>query len=263
MKRLPTHFGLHGGGPWPRRCDNSSVKRINPIYVLIALNIVLILFRDVILPEETTAAIAASVESTLVRLGPFGYGGIVAAYILCGFFFVPLLIPLNILGGALYGAWAGTAVALVGITLGTIASVVSVRHLFTGMQSSIEKRPSLQRLIASAERHSNLVILMIRFSVIVPYLLQNIALAATKASTTRITLVTAISAIPGAAIYSLLGAGLVEAEQASELVVYVLVPILLMLALTGTMAYFKTRAGNSMPSQDDPASANHEDPGGS
>ena len=56
------------------------MTRINPIYILIALNIVLILFRDVLLPEQTTAAIAAGVEATLVRLGPFGYGGIVAAH---------------------------------------------------------------------------------------------------------------------------------------------------------------------------------------
>ena len=218
------------------------MNRINPIYLLIALNVVLIVFRDVILPEETTAALATAIESTLVRLGPFGYGGILAGYVVCGFFFVPLLIPLNILGGALYGAWAGTLVALAGITLGTVASIVSVRHFFTGMQGTIDKRPSLQRLIASADRHNDLVILMVRFSVIVPYLLQNIALAATSASTTRITLITAVSAIPGAAIYSLLGAGLVQAERASELLIYVLVPILLMLALTGVIAYFRARA---------------------
>lgn len=223
------------------------MKRINPIYLLIALNIVLILFREVILPESTTAAIAVGVETTLTRLGPFGYGGIVAAYVVCGFFFVPLLIPLNILGGALYGAWGGTAVALVGITLGTVASVASVRHLFTGMQRSIDERPALRRLIASADRHSNLVILMVRFSVIVPYLVQNIALAATSASTVRITLITAVSAIPGAAIYSLLGAGLVQADQASELVTYVLLPVLLMLALTAGIAWFRNRATAALP----------------
>ncbi len=218
------------------------MSRINPIFILIALNVVLILFRDVILPEETTAAFAAAVETTLTRLGPAGYAGIVAAYVVCGFFFVPLLIPLNILGGALYGAWAGTAVALAGITLATVASVYSARHLFTGMQNTIEQRPTLRRLVAGADRHSNLVILCVRFSVVVPYLLQNIALAATSASATRITLITAVSAIPGAAIYSFLGAGLVEAERASELIVYVLVPVLLMLMLTAAIAYFRTRA---------------------
>jgi len=218
------------------------VKRINPIYLLIALNVILILFRDVILPEETTAAFAAGVESMLLRLGPWGYGGIVAVYILCGFFLVPLLIPLNILGGALYGAWVGTIIALVGITLATVASVISVRQVFTGMQSSIEKRPSLQRLIATADRHTNLAILAVRFSVIVPYLMQNIALAATSASAARITLITAVSAIPGAAIYSFLGAGLVAAEDASELLLYVAVPILLMLGLTGLIAWTRNKA---------------------
>jgi uncharacterized membrane protein YdjX (TVP38/TMEM64 family) len=223
------------------------VKRINPIYLLIAFNVILILFRDVMLPEETTAAFAAGVEATLARLGPYGYAGIVAAYFICGFFLVPLLIPLNILGGALYGAWIGTSVALLGITLATVASIVSVRHLFTGMQRSIDKRPSLRRLIATADRHRNLTILMVRFSVIAPYLVQNIALAATTISTTRITLITAVSAIPGAAIYSFLGAGLVEADDVSELLLYVMVPILLMLLLTGLIAWF-SGAGDSAAS---------------
>jgi len=231
-------------------CDNRHVTRINPIFILILLNVVLILFRDVILPPETTAAFGAAVESTLVRLGFFGYAGIVAAYVVCGFFFVPLLIPLNILGGALYGALGGTIVALAGITLGTVASVFSARHLFTGMQSTIEKRPALRRLVAGADRHSVLAILMVRFSIVVPYLLQNIALAATSVSTTRITLITAVSAIPGAAIYSFLGAGLVEAERADELIIYVLIPILLMLMLTAAIAWFRARAGTLMPEGD-------------
>ena len=213
-----------------------------------------------LLPEETTAAIATSVETALARLGPFGYVGIVAAYIVCGFFLVPLLIPLNILGGALYGAWTGTIVALAGITLATVASIVSVRHLFTGMHAAIEKRPRLRQLIAGADRHSNLVILTIRFSVIVPYLVQNIALAATNASATRITLITAVSAIPGAAIYSLLGAGLVEAQQVSELLLYVLVPILLMLGLTGAMVWFRARADAAIPGDDSPLPDDRLDP---
>jgi uncharacterized membrane protein YdjX (TVP38/TMEM64 family) len=217
------------------------VRRINPIYLLIALNVILILLRDVLLPEELTASIATNVEAALVRLGPWGYAIIIAAYVVCGFFLVPLLIPFNILGGALYGAWIGTAIALAGITLATIASIASVRHVFTGMQSSIESRPSLRRLIAAADRHRNLTVLMVRFSVIAPYLLQNIALAATSISTKRITLITAVSAIPGAAIYSLLGAGLVKADDVRELLLYVAVPMLLMLMLTGAIAWLRDK----------------------
>lgn len=223
------------------------MKRINPIYVLIVLNIVLVLFRDVLLPEETSAALAATIETSLARLGIVGYAGIVAAYALCGFFFVPLLIPLNILGGALYGVAAGTAIALVGITLSCIASTVSVRHVFTGMQRSIGNRPTIQRLIAHADTHRNLSIVMVRFAFIVPYLVQNIALAATGSSVTRIALVTTLSALPGAAIYSALGAGLVQAASARELFYYLTVVAVMILFLMVGMAYMKrrSRAGES------------------
>jgi len=219
------------------------VKRLNPIHILIALNVLLILFRDLLLPEQATAAVATSVEATLAALGPLGYVGLVAIYVLCSFFFVPLLIPLNILGGALYGAAAGTAVGLAGITLGCVASTISARYVFTGMQQSIEKRPGLKRLIASADRHCNLVIVMVRFAVVIPYLFQNIALAVTSASITRLALVTAVSAIPGAAIYSFLGAGLVESEDTTEMLLYLAIPVAIMLALTGALAWFRHRLG--------------------
>lgn len=218
-----------------------AVKRINPIYLLIALNIILIAFRDVILPEETSAALALNIESALVQLGPAGYLGIVAAYVLCGFFFVPLLIPLNILGGALYGAYIGTAVALAGITFGCIASTVSARYVFTGMKKSVDQRPRLRKLIADADKHRNLVIVIMRFTVVIPYLWQNIALAVTSSSVTRIALVTAVSAIPGAAIYSFLGAGLVRADQVNELLFYLALPIVMLLVISGGMLYMKKR----------------------
>jgi len=221
------------------------VKRINPIHLLIALNVLLIAFRDVLLPAETSAALATSIESLLLSIGFFGYAGIVVAFVLCAFFFVPLLIPLNILSGALYGAYVGTVVAQIGITLGCIASTISVRHVFTGMQQSIDKRPTLKRLLRHAGKHRNLVIVLVRFAVVVPYQFQNIALAATNVSIVRLTLVTVVSAIPGAAIYSFLGAGLVRAEQVNEMLIYLAVPIALMLAVSGTIAYFSKRQPES------------------
>jgi uncharacterized membrane protein YdjX (TVP38/TMEM64 family) len=217
-----------------------AVTRINPIWLLIVLNIVLVFGRD-LLPESVSTAIAATVESTVLSLGVFGYAGIVLLYVLCGFFFVPLLIPLNILGGALYGAWEGTAIALAGITLGTVASTVSARYVFTGMQSVVDQRPVLKRLIAHADRHRNLAIVMVRFTVIVPYLVQNIALAVTGSSVLRITLLTVISAIPGAAIYSFLGAGLVEVEDVTEMLLYLAVPIIMLLGIAGALAWFRSR----------------------
>ncbi len=220
------------------------MKRINPIYLLIASTALLILLRDWLLPAETTAAIAASVESTLVALGPFGYAGLVAAFGVSGFFFLPFVIPLCILSGALYGAWAGTGVALAGIVLSTVTSTVSVRHVFTGMQQTIDQRPKLKRMIATADRHLNLVIAMVRFAVIVPLLLQHVALALTGASLTRLVLVTSVASIPAAAIFAFLGAGLVEADKVTDLTLYLAIPVALMLGLTFALAWFRSRLGD-------------------
>jgi uncharacterized membrane protein YdjX (TVP38/TMEM64 family) len=76
---------------------------------------------------------------------------------------------------------------------------------------------------------------------------QNIALSATRSSAIRVTLITTVSAIPGAAIYSFLGAGLVQAEDVTELMLYVSVPVLLMLAITGAMFYFRSRYAEADP----------------
>jgi uncharacterized membrane protein YdjX (TVP38/TMEM64 family) len=217
------------------------VKRINPIYLLIALNIVFFVFRDFILTEETQEALATSIESMLLSVGIFGHIGIVATYVLCGFFFVPLLIPLNILGGALYGAYVGTIIAVAGVTLSTMASTYAARYVFTGMQASIENRPRIRRLLDHADNHPNLSIVLVRFMIVIPYLVQNIALAATRSSIARITVVTMVSASPGAAIYSLLGAGLVRAEQVNEMLIYLALPVVLFIFISLGMIYLRKK----------------------
>ena len=220
------------------------MKRINPIYLLIAFTALLILLRDWLLPAEMTDAIAASVESALIALGPFGYAGIVAAFGVTGFFFLPFVIPLCILGGALYGPWVGTALALAGLVVSTATSTLSVRHVFTGMQQTIDKRPRLKRMIASADRHLNLVIVTVRFAIILPPLFQHVALALTGASLTRLVLVTSVASIPAAAIFSFLGAGLVEADSVTDLTFYLAIPVAFMLALTLALYWFKSRLGD-------------------
>ncbi len=217
------------------------MKRINPIYLLIALNIVFFVFRDFILPEETQEALATSTESMLLSIGIFGHIGIVASYVLCGFFFVPLLIPLNILGGALYGAYVGTVIAVAGVTLSTMASTYAARYVFTGMQASIENRPRIRRLLDHADNHPNLSIVLVRFMIVIPYLVQNIALAATRSSIARITVVTMVSASPSAAIYSLLGAGLVRAEQVNEMLIYLALPVVLFIFISLAMIFVRKK----------------------
>jgi len=219
------------------------VRKINPIWLLIVFNVVFFAVREWVLPEGAIEQFSNYMEATLLGLGVLGYAGVLLIYMLCAFFFIPLLIPINILCGAVYGAYAGTGIAFAGITLGCIASTVSVRHVFTGMQRAIDKRPAAQRILRQIERHGAVVVVLVRLAFIVPYLLQNIVLAATSIGVLRLTLLTAIGALPSAAIYSFLGAGLMQAENASELALYLAVPLVLLVVISLVLRRLNARYG--------------------
>lgn len=217
------------------------MKRINPIYLLIAFNVILYSLRGFILPENVVTEIGQSFETYIASIGVLGYLSIVAIYVACSFFFIPLLIPLNIACGALYGPYTGTAIAMAGIVLGCFASTISVRRVFTGMQKTIENRPSAQKLLAQVSRHGAIMVIAVRLAFIVPYLVQNIVLATTSIGVYRLAALTAAGSLPGAAIYSFLGAGLVQAEDTSQLALYLGIPLVLLIAIWAALKYLGTR----------------------
>lgn len=217
------------------------MRKINPIYLLIAFNILLFVLRAWIPPDGGIDRFSAGLETALEELGVVGYLAVLGIYALCSFLFIPLLIPLNILCGALYGPVVGTAISIVGITLGCFVSTISVRHVFTGMQKVVAKRPSAQKILAQVARHGDVAVIFVRLAFIVPYLIQNIVLALTSINVYRIALLTFVGSLPGAAIYSFLGAGLVRADSTNEFAVYLAVPLVLLIAITVAMRYFNSK----------------------
>lgn len=217
------------------------MTRINPLYIFIALNIVIFLFGDWVVGEDSAREVAARVDGFVEHLGWAGYAGVVVAFVLSGFFFVPVLIALNVVSGALFGPLAGTAVSVVGITLGAVASMLSVRYVFTGMQAQIDKRPYARNVLRQIGRHGAIVVLMVRLAFIVPYLLQNIALALAPIGAPRLVLLTAVGSLPGAAVYSFLGAGLMRSAEVEELAFYLAVPLVLLLAVFGAVKYLNAK----------------------
>lgn len=217
------------------------MRRINPLYIFIVLNIVIFLFGDWIVGEDSARELAARVDGFVDRLGWIGYVGVVMTFGVCAFFFVPVLIALNVISGALFGPVTGTIVSIAGITLGAIASMCSVRYVFTGMQAQVDKRPYAQNVLKQIGQHGAIVVLMVRLAFIVPYLLQNIALALAPIRAYRLVLLTAIGALPGAAVYSFLGAGLMRSAEVDELAFYLAIPLVLLLVVFAVMKYLNAK----------------------
>lgn len=222
------------------------MRRVNPIYLLVGFNVLFFVARTWLVPETSAERFGHFLEVTLAGLGWIGYAGILGVYSVCSFFFIPLLIPINILCGAIYGPYLGTAVAMVGITLGCVASTLSVRHVFRGLQRTIDERPAARRILGQVERHGGVVVILVRLAFVVPYLVQNIVLASTSLSLSRLTLLTVLGALPGAAIYSFLGAGLVQADSVDQLALYMAVPLVLLVVIGLVLKRFDARFGDAL-----------------
>jgi len=217
------------------------VKKINPIFLFIGFNLLIFLLRDYILPDYSSEQLTADLERFVSSLGVFSYIGVIGIYVFCSFFFIPLLIPLNIASGALYGAYIGTLISIVGVILGCVASTISVRHVFKGMRGMVEKRPTAQKALQQIDRHGTMAVILIRLAFVIPYLFQNIVLAMTSIGVFRLAALTAIGSLPGAAIYSFLGAGLVQAEDANQLSLYLGIPLLLVIAISLAVRYLNKK----------------------
>jgi uncharacterized membrane protein YdjX (TVP38/TMEM64 family) len=218
----------------------ADLKGLWPLLFVTALSVGFHLFGGALLGGRL-GAFTQGVEHFVTGLGFAGYGIIVAAYALCSFFFIPLLIPLNIASGALYGPYVGTAVAVASITAGSAASAVSVRHVFTGMHEFVEKRPGAEKILRHVGSGSGPVVLLLRLAFIVPYLWQNVALALAPIPIKRLVALTALGSVPGAAVYSLLGAGLVKPGDLHSLALYAGIPLLLLGAAVLAAACLKRR----------------------
>jgi uncharacterized membrane protein YdjX (TVP38/TMEM64 family) len=103
------------------------------------------------------------------------------------------------------------------------------------------RRPPRSRAADQVGRHGAVVVIAVRLAFIVPYLLQNIVLAVTSLGVYRLTLLTAVGALPGAAIYSFLGAGLMQADSARELTLYLAVPLVLLVVVGFALKYMNAR----------------------
>ena len=219
------------------------MKRVNPILLLIIFSVLVFLLRKIFFPEYSDEMVITAMEAVLARLGVMSYVYVLAAYVLCAFFFIPVLMPLNILCGAFFGPVTGFLVALAGVTLGSIATTYSVRNVFRGMGGVVMNNPEYKHLLNQLTRYGVIVVLIVRMAFVVPYILQNILLAMTNISMGRMTLLTLVGAIPGALSYSFIGAGLVNLEDANLYGLFLLIPVILLYGVNWLIGRLQKKHG--------------------
>jgi uncharacterized membrane protein YdjX (TVP38/TMEM64 family) len=208
------------------------LNKINPVILLITVSILVFILRKVLFPEYSDIALISIMEELLSTFGMMSIVYLLTLYFFCSFFYIPILIPLNIACGALYGPVLGSFVGLAGIMVSCIASTISVRYVFRGMGEFAMRHQDAKKFLNQFTRYGTIVVLIVRMAFVVPYLVQNIILAMTNIKLPRLLLLTLFGAMPGVISYSFLGAGIVSLDDAGTYGIYLLVSLVLLTLVT-------------------------------
>lgn len=148
-------------------------------------------------------ALAAFVASNLA-LAAAAY---VAFYVVAVAFSLPGAVFITLAGGLLFGAAGGTALTALGATAGATLVFLFARRIF-GADALDRMGPAAGRLAAGIRRNAASYLLVLRLVPLFPFVLVNLVPAFVGVPLRTYVATTAIGILPGAAVFSLAGAGL-------------------------------------------------------
>ena len=176
----------------------------------------------------------------------------VAAYALIVAFSVPGAIWATLTGGFLFGLFPGVLYNVSGATLGALALFLAVRAgLGESLRARIDASDGAVRRLSEGIRANEVpVLLSMRLIPVVPFFVANLIPAFLGVAAARFTWTTFIGIIPGALVYTWVGAGLGEVfargERPDLTVIfqpYILGPILGLAALSLLPLLIRRRRG--------------------
>ena len=172
----------------------------------------------------------ALLETAVRDLGPWAPLAHIALFGLATLLFIPGAL-FGLAGGALFGPLLGTALNLVGATLGATAAFLVGRYL-AGDWVRRRAGPRLARLIAGVEAEGWRFVAFVRLVPLFPFNLTNYALRLTRISLKHYVLASLVCMAPGTLAYAWLGhAGREAAAGNAAAIRYGLIGLALLAAI--------------------------------
>ena len=112
------------------------------------------------------------------------------------------------LSGALFGPYWGGAVAILGISLGSLGTFMASRYLFSGFVAR-NFATSITSLNKKVDRHGPVYLLTLRLFPIIPSFVVNLILGQTSFPIRSFVLIGTVGALPGTIAYVLVGSFLI------------------------------------------------------
>lgn len=167
------------------------------------------------LSVETLARHRAVLDSLVERNFTIAAMEYLSLYVAVVAFSLPGAAVLTLAGGFLFGALAGTALAVTAATVGATIVFLLARRLF-GADALDRLGPRAQALGAAIRRNAASYLLVLRLVPLFPFVLVNLVPAFAGVRLPVHVAATAIGILPGTAVFSLAGAGLGEVLARGE-----------------------------------------------
>lgn len=206
---IPAQTAPAEAGVWRRRL---------PILIILVVAVAgFVAFRDE-LSFEALSARRENLETFRDQNFALAAIAFVAAYALIVAFSLPGATVATLTGGFLFGMFPGTLFNVVGATLGAIAIFLAARAGFAdSLASRIDRAGARVRQLQEALRENEWsVLFLMRLLPIVPFFVANLIPALLGVSTFRFAVTTFFGIIPGALVFTSLGAGLGEVFDRGE-----------------------------------------------
>ena len=192
--------------------STSATTRVLPLVVIgVVAAVGAVALRDLLSFE----ALAANREALLAFRDSyylFSVLGFVAAYVLIVAFSLPGATVATLTGGFLFGTFPGVAFNVIGATLGAMMIFTAARwglgeRLAARMDASDGQ---VKRIKAGIDANQWEMLFLIRLVPVVPFFVANLVPALVGVSLSRFAISTFLGIIPGALVYTSVGAGLGE-----------------------------------------------------
>ena len=197
--------------PQPDR-DGTALLRRLPILAILAIALV----GAVTLREHLSFQTLAEHRETLLAMRDSDYGmsvaGFLAVYVAIVAFSLPGATVVTLAGGFLFGTWPGTLFNVLGATLGA-AIIFSAARIGLGERLAARMDASagtVCRIKRGIDEHQWSMLFLIRLVPVVPFFVANLLPALFGVPTWRFVVTTFLGIIPGALVYTSVGAGLSE-----------------------------------------------------
>lgn len=190
--------------------------------------------------KEDIALLRQNVEDHYIIVALF----YILVYIVVVGFSIPEAFLLSIAGGFLFGTILGTVYVNIGATTGAIIAFLFSRYL-VGNWFQKKYKEKLEKFNEEIKANGANYLLMLRFIIVIPSFLVNIMAGLSKIPLKTFVWTTSLGILPSSLLYAYTGSKLKKITSASEIVLFDMLLVFLMLAFLAILPVIirKVKAG--------------------